>query len=252
MQNLFGLIGYPLAHSFSKAYFTEKFKAEGWKHCRYELFPLENIEALPSLLEAMPDLRGLNVTLPYKQTVMRYLDEIDGEAAAVGAVNTIVVKGGKRKGYNTDVFGFEQSLREWIGNNRPDALVLGTGGAARAVMYVLSKMGISYLCVSRSAEKGDLTYQTVTQELLAGRPLVINTTPLGMYPATDTFPPLPYEAFGKDHFAFDLVYNPEQTLFLSKAAANGASTRNGLQMLQLQAERAWEIWEDGRMVAWLS
>jgi len=251
---LFGLIGYPLAHSFSKKYFTEKFEAEGWTHCRYELFPLEDLRDLPALLKSNPELEGLNVTIPHKQTVLPFLDEMDEEAAAVGAVNTIKISDGKRKGFNTDVFGFERSLTDWIGTARPAALVLGTGGASKAVVFVLKKLNIPHLTVSRTRHPGGLTYADITGDVLERHPLVINTTPLGMYPAVEGCPPLPYEGFGDCHFAFDLVYHPGQTLFLKKAAAHGAQTRNGLQMLHLQAERAWAIWNEtsfaGKLVNW--
>ncbi len=243
-KRLFGLVGFPLSHSFSKKYFTGKFEAEGLSHCRYELFPVEDIREFPSLLESNPSLEGLNVTIPYKQSVMQYLNEIDREAAAAGAVNTIKIREGKSKGYNTDVFGFRQSLGELIKNEKPTALVLGTGGASKAVVFVLKKMKIPYLLVSRSKQKADLEYADITGEVLKHHRLVVNTTPLGMFPDVDTCPPLPYEAFGNSHFAFDLVYNPEQTIFLKKASAGGARTCNGLRMLHLQAERAWEIWNN--------
>ncbi len=239
---LFGLTGYPLSHSFSKKYFTAKFEREGLEHCRYELFPIENIRQLPDLLAEHPGLEGLNVTIPHKQTVIQYLDETDAGAAEAGAVNTIKISNGKLKGFNTDVYGFEQSLRSFIGTKRPAALVLGTGGAAKAVIFVLKKLNISWQLVSRSKQKETLTYAEVTSEILQAHPLIINTTPLGMYPDIESCPPLPFEGCSAAHFAFDLVYNPEQTLFLKKAAANGAKTQNGLPMLHLQAERAWEIW----------
>ena len=242
---LFGLVGYPVSHSFSKKYFTEKFETEGLDHCRYELFRLEDIQELPSLLKSNPALEGLNVTIPHKQSVMQFLDETDEEAASVGAVNTLKISAGKLKGFNTDVFGFEQSLKESIGEERPAALVLGAGGASKAVVFILKKLKIPHLLVSRSKQKADLTYPDVSSQVLKRHLLVINTTPLGMYPDVGACPALPYEAFGNGHFVFDLVYNPEQTLFLKKAAAGGAKIRNGLQMLHLQAERAWEIWNSG-------
>lgn len=243
-MRLFGLTGYPLSHSFSKKYFTEKFEKEGFHHCRYELFPLESIQELPQLLHANPQLEGLNVTIPYKQTVMQFLDEIQEEAAEAGAVNTIKIVAGKVKGYNTDTFGFEQSLKEMIGDRTPRALVLGSGGASKAVVYILKKLNIPYLLVSRSADSGDLIYEELNGEIIRKHKLIIQSTPLGMFPAINSCPPLPYEAMGDDHFAFDLVYNPAETLFLKRAAESGAKTRNGLQMLHLQAEKAWQIWNN--------
>lgn len=243
---LFGLIGFPLSHSFSKKYFTQKFEQESLRQCRYELFPIRHIDELPSLVAANPDLAGLNVTLPHKKTVFGFLDVIHEEALAVGAVNTIRLSNGRLEGFNTDVFGFEKSLTALLGDaeNRPgmQALVLGAGGAASAVAFVLKKRGIPFRLVSRSGADGSLTYSQLTWNIVAAYPLIVNTTPLGMYPHTESFPDLPYEAIGPGHFVFDLVYNPEQTIFLKKAKANGARTCNGLQMLYLQADRAWEIW----------
>ena len=241
---LYGLIGYPLSHSFSKKYFTEKFAREGLHHCRYELFPLADVGELPGLLQQYPELAGLNVTIPHKQSVMALLDELDEEAAAVGAVNVIRIRDGRLKGYNSDIYGFEQSLLSFIGSERPATLVLGSGGASKAVVHVLKKLGIPFQIVSRASTGFPfLHYEQVDAAVLAAHPLVVNTTPLGMAPATDGCPPLPYECFGPEHFAYDLVYNPEQTLFLQKAAHRGARICNGLEMLYLQAERAWEIFK---------
>jgi shikimate dehydrogenase len=239
---LYGLIGYPLSHSFSKRYFAEKFAREGLHRCRYELFPLADIGELPRLLQEQPALAGLNVTLPHKQTVIALLDELDEEAAAVGAVNVIRIREGRMKGYNSDIYGFEQSLRSFLGEERPAALVLGSGGASRAVVHVLKKLDLPFRIVSRTGEgPALLRYEQVDAAVMAAHPLVVNTTPLGMAPATDNCPPLPYDSFGPEHFAYDLVYNPAQTLFLQKAEERGARTCNGLEMLYLQAERAWEI-----------
>ena len=245
--HLFGLIGYPLSHSFSKQYFNEKFRREGIEGCYYELFPLERIEALPALLEAHPKLRGLNVTIPYKQQVMPYLGRLDEGAGAVGAVNTISVKEGLLTGYNTDVYGFERSLQTFLDERGGEAaglqaLVLGTGGAAKAVAYVLRKMGIPYREVSRTKKTGRLTYPELNETLMRDCRLIVNTTPLGMSPKADTCPEIPFQHIGTQHLLYDLVYNPEETLLMAKARRQGAAVHNGLAMLRLQAEKAWEIW----------
>lgn len=247
MQKLYGLIGYPLSHSFSKRYFTEKFEREGLSaQFRYELFPLPAIEALPDLLAAQPGLAGFNVTIPYKQTVMAYLHQTSDAAAQMGAVNTVKIENGRLYGHNTDVVGFEESLRETLvrAAQMPDrALVLGAGGSSRAVRWVLARMGIEALCVSREPQPGQLAYQTLTAEWLARYPLIINTTPLGMSPKVDECPPLPYEALTSANILFDLVYNPEETLFLRHGKKQGATVQNGLPMLYGQAEAAWRIWQ---------
>ncbi len=240
-----GLIGYPLTHSFSKKYFSEKFEEEGIPDFHYELYPIEDITELPNLLNN-PTIKGLNVTIPYKQAVMPYLDEIDEAAAEVGAVNTILKKNGKVKGYNSDIYGFEVSLVNFLHTTPPitelKALILGTGGAAKAVKYVLEKLGIYYQFVSRKKKKDCLTYESLTAAKLKDYQLVINTTPLGMSPNYETCPDLPYEATSDQHYFYDLVYNPAETLFLKKGAQQGASTKNGLEMLILQAEKSWRIW----------
>lgn len=246
-KRLFGLIGYPLSHSFSKKFFTEKFLRDGLANCSYELFPLPLIEEFPSLLTTYPDLQGLNVTIPHKESVIPYLDELDAAAREIGAVNVIRIADRKLKGFNTDVFGFEKSLTEFLPDPLPadlKALVLGTGGASKAVAFVLKKLSIPFRLVSRQARQGVWRYQEITPALLAGIRLVVNTSPAGMYPNVDDGPELPYEAASEQHWFFDLVYNPAETLFLKKAAAQGAQTCNGLKMLHLQAERAWEIWNE--------
>ncbi|MEY3052138.1 MAG: hypothetical protein RLY31_1923 [Bacteroidota bacterium] len=241
---LFGLIGYPLSHSFSQRYFQEKFEREGLTECRYELFPLPNLGGLPALLAAHPELEGLNVTIPHKVGVMALLDAVDAEAAAVGAVNVIRVTEGKLTGYNSDVSGFRDSLLDLLGGDRPErALVLGTGGASRAVVHVLAHLGIPYTLVSRNAGQGVADYRSVDAGVLAAHRLVINTTPLGMHPSTDTCPDLAYDAFTPAHYAFDLVYNPSLTRFLAQAATGGARIRNGLDMLYGQAARAWQLFQ---------
>ena len=246
-----GLIGYPLSHSFSKKYFSKKFKEKGIKGYEYELYPLASIKDLPQLLDDHPDLIGLNVTIPYKEQVIPYLDAIHEEAKAIGAVNTIKIEEGTLTGYNSDVYGFEKSLLDLLtnrDNGQPkellvdQALVLGTGGAAKAVSFILKKLNIKPLSVSRTKGKGDLTYKEIDEKLMKASKLIINTTPLGMSPKVDTFPQLPYEFMTSNHFLYDLVYNPEKTLFLKKGENQKAKTKNGKDMLILQAEKSWTIW----------
>lgn len=247
MERLFGLIGYPLSHSFSKRYFTEKFEREGISGCRYELFPLERIEDLPALLEQYPTLCGLNVTIPYKQAVLPYLHRLDAGAQAIGAVNTIRIADGVLTGYNTDAYGFMESLQHFLQQSdkqAPGALVLGTGGAAKAVVWALQQLGIPYLSVSRRIEPCCILYENIDKEHFKTHPMLINTTPLGMSPHTGTCPPLPYDLLDQQNILYDLVYNPEQTLFLQKGKQAGCRTTNGLEMLYLQAEKAWSVWND--------
>ncbi len=239
-----GLIGYPLTHSFSKNYFTQKFEREGIPDFNYELYPLENIAAFPELIQKTEDLQGLNVTIPYKQSVIPFLDEIDEEAREVGAVNCIKIEKGKLKGYNTDVYGFEHALSPFIGKDKKEikALVLGNGGAAKAVTFVLKKLHIPALIVERRTSAGSLTYEDLTSEIIHTNRLIIQTTPLGMTPDVRSSPLIPYAALTPRHFLYDLVYNPEETVFLKKGKNCGAQVQNGLSMLHLQAERAWKIW----------
>jgi shikimate dehydrogenase len=238
----FGLIGKPLSHSFSQRYFSEKFAALGLQDHRYDLFPLEQVEDLDDLLLQHPALRGLNVTIPYKRAVMELLDDVDPQAAAVGAVNTIDLRGGRRIGYNTDVHGFRSTLLTLIGTERPRALVLGSGGACRAVGFVLRELGIRFRVVSRSRERGDLTWDLIDPILMKACPLIINTTPIGMHPNTGEVPPLPLSALGPRHLVYDLVYNPERTALLHEADQRGARIQNGLPMLHAQADASWTIW----------
>ncbi|MFD2246255.1 shikimate dehydrogenase family protein [Pontibacter ruber] len=237
----FGLIGRKLGHSFSKRYFTEKFAREGITDAAYELYELEQIAQLPALLAKEPALVGLNVTVPYKEEVIPLLDELDEAAARIGAVNTIRITNGRTVGYNTDYVGFKNSLEKFY-PLKHKALVLGTGGAAKAVTAALDALGISYTLVSRTEGVNTLSYRDITPDVLRHHHLIINTTPLGMYPEADTCPPLLYEHLTPEHFLYDLVYNPEQTLFLQHGKAAGAATLNGLEMLYGQAEAAWSIW----------
>lgn len=241
---LYGLIGYPLSHTFSPTYFNEKFFREGIHNAEYRAFPLEHISDFCALLEAHPNLKGLNVTIPHKQAVMDYLDEIDEEAAAIGAVNTITIsKNGKTKGYNTDIYGFEKSLQPFLKKHHKKALILGTGGAAKAVDFVLKKLKIETVWVSRTPKSGQLSYADVTEQVMSTHHLIVNTTPVGMHPDIYKFPDLPYAFVTDKHLFYDLVYNPEKTIFLIKGKREGAAFKSGLEMLYLQAERAWEIWQ---------
>jgi shikimate dehydrogenase len=242
----YGLIGFPLGHSFSQRFFTEKFARERLTDRQYDNFPLGSIEELPGLIAAHADLAGFNVTIPYKKAILPCLDTIDPQAAAIGAVNCVKVdRSGaapRLVGYNTDVFGFRQSLEEMLGGRRPDALILGTGGASRAVEYVLDRLGIDWRKISRHASPGILSYDELSDEVLCGSPLIVNTTPLGTFPDVNSRPPLRYEAIGHGHFLHDLVYNPSETAFLHEGRRRGATVKNGWQMLVAQAERSWQIW----------
>jgi shikimate dehydrogenase len=241
----YGLIGKKLGHSFSKRYFTEKFEKGGIRDAVYELYELPDIAEVPELLAREPELVGLNVTVPYKEAVIPYLDELDESAAKIGAVNTIRIKDGRTKGYNTDFIGFRDTLQQFYPEEaRGQALVLGTGGAAKAVWAALKALAIPYTSVSRNPAAGELAYEAVTAEILPRYNLLINTTPLGMAPDTESAPAIPYHALTARHYLYDLVYNPEETLFLQKGRTAGAETLNGLPMLHGQAEAAWQIWNN--------
>jgi shikimate dehydrogenase len=248
MKKLLGLIGYPLSHSFSKKYFTQKFENEVLTHeWEYELFPIDDIKKIAEILRGYPNLVGLNVTIPYKEQVMPYIDEFDEEAAKIGAVNCIKITEGRLKGFNTDVYGFEKSLLGLIapkGENitHLKALVLGTGGVAKGVIYVLKKWGIAYKWVSRTRSEGILSYTDLTKDIIKAHSVIINTTPLGMSPNTEGCPPIPYKCIDNQHFMYDLVYNPELTTFMINGLEQGAKAKSGLDMLYFQAEKGWEIW----------
>lgn len=234
----YGLIGYPLTHSFSPSYFANKFKEDDIKGISYDLFPLENLDDLPFLMES---LDGLNVTIPYKEEVIPFLDSLSEEAQAIGAVNCIKIEGGKSIGYNTDYFGFKKSLLGFLGEQKiSKALVLGTGGASKAVCKVLIDLNITYQLVSRS--KPYLTYDEIDEETLHSHHLIVNTTPLGMASFEQIAPKIDYNHITSKHFFYDLIYNPEKTLFLKCGLDQGASIKNGLEMLHFQAEKSWEIW----------
>jgi shikimate dehydrogenase len=237
----FGLIGYPLTHSFSKKYFEEKFRRENITGCQYDLFPFENIAQLPALVKSHPQLKGLNVTIPYKESVISFLDELNETAQQIGAVNCITISAGKLKGYNTDCYGFQKSLEKFLTASPNICFVLGTGGSSKAVCFVLQQLNIPFIQVSRISKPQCITYDALPRHLKATN-LFINTTPLGMFPDTEACPPLPYHKFTSSDFLFDLVYNPAQTLFLANGKKQGCAIKNGLEMLQLQAEKSWEIW----------
>jgi Shikimate 5-dehydrogenase len=244
----YGLIGKKLGHSFSKGFFTEKFEKENLSDHEYINFELDTIDDFPIIFGNSKQICGLNCTIPYKQQVMQYLDEVDDEAAAIGAVNTIKIyfRGDKQilKGFNTDLFGFENSLLPMLKEKHKKALILGTGGASKAVKYFFEKRGISYLSATtkEKTEKNEISYNQLTKPIMADHLIIVNATPLGMYPNIDTYPYIPYDLITPDHILYDLVYNPQETLFLKKGAERGAKTKNGLEMLHLQALRAWEIW----------
>ncbi|MEO0333106.1 MAG: shikimate dehydrogenase [Bacteroidota bacterium] len=242
IKHLFGLIGHPLSHSFSKRYFSEKFQREGIIDSAYELFEIKTIHELSKVLK-QPNLRGLNVTIPYKQQVMQYVDTLDPVAERIGAVNTVRVENDKKVGFNSDYYGFRDSLLPWLdGSSVSQALVLGTGGASKAVVCVLQDLSIDYSYVSRQTSEKAISYADLKQKDLRDYPLIINTTPLGMSPNTETYPELDYQQLTSKHFCYDLVYNPEETAFMKLAKKQGAEVKNGLKMLHLQAEKSWEFW----------
>jgi shikimate dehydrogenase len=248
----FGLIGYPLSHSFSKKYFTDKFEKEHILDANYELYPLQSVSDLPELIRNSTGLIGLNVTIPHKESVIPYLTELDETANAVGAVNTIRIsnEGGKLelKGFNTDAFGFRQSIKPFLESHHERALILGTGGASKAVAYVLKEIGVDIYFVTRRQDAGGrrqekiFSYKELNEHIIRHFPLIVNTTPLGTYPNVDEAPDIPYAFLTDKHFLYDLIYNPEVTRFMAEGRKRGAQTINGLSMLQQQAEKAWEIW----------
>lgn len=242
----FGLIGFPLSHSFSKRYFAEKFSKEGIESVSYENYPMEDLEELPALFKMRPNLIGLNVTIPHKEAVLGFLDELAEDAAEIKAVNTIKrYPDGDLKGFNTDIYGFGETLRRFIPDSFADgALILGTGGASKAVRYVCIHRGLDTQSVSRSSGKGQLTYEDLDQNLLSKYRLIINTTPLGMHPKIEYCPDIPYQFLTEDHYLIDLIYNPAETRFLAEGLRHGSKIKNGMEMLILQAEKSWEIWNN--------
>ena len=238
----FGLIGKSLGHSFSAKFFNGKFKAEQID-ADYQLFEIEDISAIDSLIKEH-NLEGFNVTIPYKESIIPYLDGLTKEAHEIGAVNCVVVKNGQKIGHNTDLTGIEASLHWLDMDSAPKTLILGTGGASKAVQYALKRRGVEYSVVSRSAERGDVTYDDLTAEIIAEHKLIINTTPVGMFPEVENAPTIDYSALGAEHRLFDLVYNPAKTQFLARGEEQGAKTMGGMLMLQTQAIASWHLWNE--------
>lgn len=243
IKKQYGLIGKDIAYSFSQNYFTEKFKKLQLTDSLYSNFDLSKISEFNDILERFDNLKGLNVTIPYKQAIIPYLDSLSTKAATIGAVNTIrITKKNRLKGYNTDWYGFYHSLKPLLKKQHTHALILGTGGASKAIEYVLTKLGIKYKFVSRTKQDNELTYEELTQAILTKYTLIINTTPLGTYPQVEEKPNIPYEYLTAQHLVYDLIYNPEKTAFLRLAEAQQATIKNGHEMLVLQAEKAYKIW----------
>ena len=243
MTKSYGLIGYPLSHSFSKKYFTEKFEKEKILDCEFNAFPIEKIELLPQLIKDNPALKGLSVTIPFKESVIPFLDELDVTAKKIGAVNCIKISNGKLIGYNTDAFGFRQSIKPFLESHHERALILGTGGASKAVYHVLKEIGIDCYFVARNkTAENQFTYEEVNENMLNAFKLIVNATPLGMFPNIDACPAIPYQFISSSHLLYDLVYNPAETEFLKKGKSKEAAIVNGFSMLQHQAEEAWRIW----------
>lgn len=243
-MNKLGLLGKNISYSFSRTYFKKKFEEEEIKNTTYENFDIESIDLFSSIIKNTKDLKGLNVTIPYKQQVMPFLDKINKKAKAIGAVNTIrITKKGKLVGYNTDCYGFKKSIKPAIEKHHKKALILGTGGASKAIAYTLDDMGISYAYVSRKLSDGiQFSYDTLTEDDVKNHQIIINCSPLGTFPDINECPNIPYQGINKDHILFDLIYNPEETKFLKLGREKQATTLNGLNMLKLQAEKAWSIW----------
>ncbi len=240
----YGLIGYPLGHSISKQYFTDKFLREGRHDCSFEAFPLPEITGFPQLLEAHPDLLGLSVTIPYKEQVLAYVQERSDEVLKTGATNSIRIRHGRLTAFNTDITGFRISFCELLLPHHTRALILGSGGASKAVQYVLREMGIDFRLVSRAPQEQGFTYADLNREVLEAFPVIINCSPVGMYPNNEECPALPYEFLTPQHYLYDLVYRPLPTLFLQKGAEQGALIKAGMDMLELQAEASWRIWNE--------
>lgn len=238
----FGLLGKNISYSFSRGYFSQKFKALKISNCTYENFDLGDISEFPVLISKNPDLKGLNVTIPYKEAVIPFLDELDSVAREIGAVNTICIGPEGLSGYNTDVIGFRESIQSLLRETDQKALILGTGGASKAVAYALSQMGISFTYVSRVAADGRIAYRSLDQETIEAAQIIVNCTPLGTSPKIEVAPEIPYKYLHSGHLLFDLIYNPPLTTFLKRGQAQGCRVINGLRMLEIQAEASWELW----------
>ncbi|OFX20751.1 MAG: shikimate dehydrogenase [Bacteroidetes bacterium GWA2_31_9] len=245
-MKLFGLVGFPLEHSFSKKYFTEKFANEYLSDCKFELFSIDSITKINDIILSNPNLKGFSVTIPYKEKIIPFLTDLDITASEIGAVNSVKVIRQNNDiqliGYNTDTFGFTESLKPLLANFNSCALILGTGGAAKAVEYSLKKLNIEYKFVSRSKRSKVLTYSDLTDNVISSHKLIINSTPLGMFPKVENCPDIPYNALTNNHILFDLTYNPEITTFLKNGLKKNAKIKNGLEMLHIQAEKSWKIW----------
>lgn len=239
----FGLIGKNISYSFSKQFFTKKFEIETLEDCSYENFDINSISEFQFLIKNKTDIKGLNITIPYKESIIPYLDKLSMKAAKIGAVNVIrKTSKGKLKGYNSDYYGFMKSLKPLLKSHHKKALILGTGGAAKAIAFALDQLGIDFLFVSRNAKNNMIDYDQLTASIFDDHHIIINCTPVGTSPAIGVSPAIPYSFFTPNHIAFDLIYNPEETEFLKRAKAYGAVTKNGFEMLVKQAEKAWEIW----------
>lgn len=245
-MNLYGLIGYPLGHSFSKQYFTEKFVREGLSDCYFEVFPISSIDQFPALIKENHSLKGLSVTIPYKEQVLNFVTELSDEVKYIGATNCIKINGKKLKAYNTDIIGFEQSFCKLLQPHHKKALVLGTGGASKAVQYVLKKLGIEFLVVTRTEnpKAGYINYNMIDEQIMKEYLIIINCSPVGMSPKENACPDIPYQFIKPSHYLYDLVYKPVKTLFLQQGEQKGAVIQNGYEMLIIQAEASWKIWNN--------
>lgn len=243
-KHQFGLVGKNISYSFSKGYFAEKFQNLNLVDYSYENLDFQNIEEFPKYIKQNPTISGLNVTIPYKETIIPYLDKLSKKASEIGAVNTIkITKSGKLKGFNTDYLGFKKSIEPLLNSNHKKALILGTGGASKAVAYALKQLKIPYLYVSRNAIGETISYNQMDENTFKEFQIIVNCTPVGTSPNINLYPDIPYNYFTKNHIAFDLIYNPAETVFLKKAKEQGAEIKNGLEMLTLQAEKSWDIWD---------
>ena len=243
VRKRFGLVGRNINYSFSKGYFTDKFNSENFEGCTYENFDIQEINGFTEIIKNTSDLKGLNVTIPYKEAVIPFLNKLSKKAALIGAVNTIkITKKGKLKGHNTDYYGFKKSLEPLLKSHHKKALILGTGGASKGVAFALDELDIPYTFVSREAKENAIDYNRINATTFDNFQIIINSTPVGTSPNTEAYPLIPYEYFTKNHIAFDLIYNPAETQFLKKAKEQGAQIKNGLDMLIFQAEKAWDIW----------
>lgn len=241
-MRLYGLIGYPLSHSFSKKYFTEKFEMEGLSDCRFENFPISSVSEIKNIIQHNPQMLGLGVTIPHKKTILPFLNDASEVVKKIRACNCIKIRDGKLYGFNTDVIGFESSLRSVLKPEYKKVLILGTGGSSKAVEYVLKQLNFHFRHVSRKPSAHNLSYEQITAEVIHETDIIINTTPLGMFPNVVQAPDIPYHALNEKHLLFDLIYNPEKTLFLKKGEERGVQIKNGHDMLKILAEENWKIW----------